>query len=267
MWGFPRGSQGIQQNHDTVTADYHSPSMKKATFFTLAAAAALLTGTSAAKAAVASPALVTPGDTFTFDIAGFNSTSGVGYVLGTGETTTFGTTQTFTAAGYNGQNYTITSGETVSGLTTTDTFTVSTPTNFLTTANVSGTKITALQLDIGDANSGVGVATGANTVDYSLAVTGNTQAGSILYGTTNTSFALTPTTTLSNNNLSLAAVEGVNYGSTAISGLAVHSFTYSVTYNTVPTAVPEPSAYAAAAAGALVLGTVLMRRHRRQAAL
>ena len=112
--------------------------MKKTTFFTLTAAAALLTGTSAAKAAIASPSLVTPGDTFTFDIAGFNATSGVGYILGTGgQTATFGMTQTFTAVGANGQDYTMTSGETINGLTTTDTFTVTTPTSFLTTTTVA----------------------------------------------------------------------------------------------------------------------------------
>ena len=227
------------------------------------AALAVLTGFSPAARASADlilPNLVTPNDTFTFAIAGFNSTSGVGYILGSGETAVFGTTQTYTAAGYNGQDYTITSSETVNGGTTTDTFTVSTPTNFLTTTSVNGTKITALQFDLGDANSGVGVATGANTVDYSLAVTGNTQTGNIIYGTANTSFTLNPTTTLTNNGLSLSAVEGVNTGTTAISGLAIHSFTYSVTYNTVPTPAPEPSTWAMLGLGAAGLGVVLRRR-------
>ena len=83
-------------------------------------------------------------------------------------------------------------------------------------------------------------------MDYTLPVTGNTQTGGIIYGTANTAcFALTPVTTLTNNGQSLAAVEGVNDGTTAISTLAVHSFTYSVTYNTVPVVlVPEPSTWA-----------------------
>ena len=230
-----------------------------------AATAVLLACSPAAKAGIAedsaTPRLITPGDTFTFDIAGFNSASGAGYILGSGETATFGTTQTYTAAGYNGQDYTITSGETVNGTTTTDTITVTTPTNFLTTANVSGTKITALQFDIGDANSGVGVATGANTLDYLLPVTANTQTGGIIYGAANTAFTLTPTVTLTNGGLSLAAVEGVNYGTTAISNLAVHSFTLSVTYATVP----EPSTVAMMGLGGLSLLIGMNRLRRRQA--
>ncbi len=240
---------------------------KAASLFTFAATAVLLACSPAAKAGIATdeatPSLITPGDTFTFDIAGFNSTSGVGYILGSGETATFGTTQTYTAAGYNGQDYTITSGETVNGLTTTDTITVSTPTNFLTTTTVSGTKITSLQLDIGDANSGVGVATGANTLDYLTPVTGNTQTGNILYGAANTSFTLTPATTITNSGLSVSAVEGVNTGTTAVSGLAIHSFTYSLTYATV--AVPEPSTVAMMGLGGISLLVGMNRLRRRQA--
>ena len=241
--------------------------MKKSTFFTFAAAA-LLASTSAAMAAAPEPELVTPGDTFTFDISGFNATSGVGYVLGTGGlTATFGDTETFAAAGANGQAYTITTGEAVNGLTTTDTFTVTTPTNFLTSTTVNGTKITALQFDIGDANSGVGVTTGANTVDYSLPVTGNTTAGTYTYSGGTFSFTTGPTATLTNSNESLSLVEGINSGTTAISNYAFKGFSFSITYNTIPALVPEPSTYAAAAVGALALGIVLQRRNRRSAVL
>ncbi len=201
---------------------------------------------------------MTPGDTFTFDYAGFNGTSGVGYILG-GGTATFGTPLTLPTGGVNGQSLTLTSTETVNGTTTTDTFTLTTPTNFITTTTVNSTKITALQFDIGNANSGV-IPGAADTVDYTLPVTGNTQTGNILYGTANTSFTLNPTTTLTNNAQSLAAVEGVNDGTTAISTLAVHSFTYNVTYNTVPTPAPEPSTWAMLGLGVAGLGVVLRRR-------
>ncbi len=229
--------------------------MKKATFFTLAAAT-LLAGSSAAKAAIADPAAVTPGDTFSFDISGFNSAGTIGYLLTPDETATFGATTTFAAAGINGQDITITSGETVNGLTTTDTFTVSTPTSFITTAKVSGTTIAAVQFDIGNANAG------GNTVSYSLPVTGYSNTGNVIYGASNTSFTLTSTPVLTNGAESLAVAEGVNFGAAA-STAAPHSFTFSITYNTIPTAVPEPSTYAAAGVGALALGTVLLRRKRQ----
>ena len=91
------------------------------------------------------------------------------------ETATFGMTQTFTAAGYNGQDYTITSSEAIGVTTTVDTITVSTPTNFLSTTTANGTKITQLQFDVGDANSGVtsGI---ADPLNYLTAVTGATSS-------------------------------------------------------------------------------------------
>ena len=92
-----------------------------------------------------------------------------------------------------------------------------------------------MQFDLGDANSG------SNTVDL-LSPTNPATAtisGSILYGSANTSFALTPSTTFSNGNASYAAIEGVSTGTTAINGLAVHSFTYSLSHTVAP--VPEAS--------------------------
>ena len=223
--------------------------MKKSAFFTLAAAAALLAGSSAAKAVLADPAAVTPLDTFTFEITGSNSTSGLGYVLGSVETGVFGTTTTFAGAGVDGQNYTLTSSEAISGSTATDTVTVSTPTSFINEATYNGTTITALSLLIGD----------PNTLDFSTAITGVTGSG--IYSTA-TTLALTPSSTLSNGGKSLMATEGINSGTSAIYTFGVHSFTYTIT-----SAVPEPSTFAFAGIGALALGTVILRRNRRQAAL
>lgn len=189
---------------------------------------------------------VVPGDTFTFDIAGFNSSTGVGYILGPDQSAVFGGTTTFTGAGYNGQDITISSSEMVNGDgTATDTFVISTPTNFLTSSSVNGTKITALQFDIGDANSGLTFNGVPDTVDFTSSVTSPTSSGSILYGTANTSFTLTPALTQSNSGLSLAAVEGVNTGTTAISTIGVHEFELAFTYATASvSAAPEPSAWA-----------------------
>lgn len=233
--------------------------MKKTTFlFTIAATAVLLAVSPSAKAVSPMLSIIAPSDTFTFDIAGFNSTSGVGYVLGTAPTATFGQTQTFTAAGYNGQDYTISSSEAIGLTTTTDTITVTTPTNFLTTTTVSGTKITALQFDIGDANSGVTSGT-ANPLNYLTAVTGATSTGYILYGAANTQFALTSTPTIITST-SLSDVEGVNDGTTAISTLAIHNFTIAITYPTLAL-VPEPSTWAMMGMG-LVAGAVVIRRRQ-----
>ena len=236
--------------------------MKKSTFFTLAAA--LLAGTSAAQAGnPAAPLVVVPLSTFTFDVSGFNSAGTTGYLLTPDETTTFGTTQTYTAAGINGQNITITSSETVGVSTTTDTFTVSTPTSFLTTSKVNNTTIAEIQFDIGDANAGGG------TVNFAAPVpAGYTDSAYLLYEGT-TTFSYTPATSVNvftNNNESLAVGEGVNFGS-AISAYSPNTLSYSLTYATVPLAAPEPSTYVTAALGALALGTVLLRRNRRSTGL
>ena len=225
--------------------------MKKSTFLTLGTAVALLAGASAAQAAIADPAAVTPLDTFTFDIVGYNSTSSIGYVLGSVETATFGLTTTYTGAGVDGQNITVTSAESVSGTKTTDTITVSTPTSFILEATDNGTTINGVEFNIG---------VGGNTLDYALPITGATATGNILYSTS-TSYTLSPITSLSNNSESLAATEAISVNGGTVSSLAIHSFTYSITYNTLP--VPEPSTYAAAVIGALALGTVLLRRNRR----
>jgi hypothetical protein len=243
--------------------------MKKGTIlFTLAATVGLLSLSSTAGATEFSPefavhpvapAIITAMDTFTFDISGFNSAGTTGYILGADQTATFGNTQTYTAAGYNGQDYTISSSEAIGVSTTVDTITVTTPTNFLTTTTVSGTKITQLQFDVGDANSGVTSGT-ADPLNYLTAVTGATSSGYILYSAANTQFNLTSTPTLITST-SLSDVEGVSDGTTAISGLAVHQFTLTITYPTLAL-VPEPSTMALSGLGLIGCGVVMIRRCR-----
>lgn len=165
--------------------------------------------------------------------------------------------QTFAGVGPNGQDISITSGETVGATMTTDTFTVSTPTSFLTTPTFSGVTITQLQFDLGNANSG------SNPVNLLQPISGTyTASGSVVYGGGST-LPLSPATTLGPGNLSYSANEGVNGGS-AISGFAVSSFTYSINYaNPAPT--PKPSAWAIFGLGGLCLGGLGLRARRRAA--
>jgi hypothetical protein len=220
------------------------------------AAAAALAFTQGASADVVA------GDTFTFSIAGFNSASGQGYILGSGHIATFGQTQTFAAVGYNFQDYTIASWEVVGATTTTDYFRITTPVNFLTSNAVNGVTITALQFDIGTANSGVGVATGADQVNFNSAITSYTSAGSMVYGASNTVFNLTPNVILNNGGLSFTAAEGVNTGTSPIAGFAVHEFNFSITY---ANPVPEADTWAMLAAGLGVMGFAVRRSRRAKA--
>lgn len=201
-----------------------------------------------------SPDLVTPGDTFSFSLAGFNSASGQGFLLFTPQNVAFGTTQTYMGLGPNGQDITISSSETVGATTTTDTFTLSTPTNFLTTTTFGGITITALQFDLGTANSG------SNTVSLVLPITSTTSSGSILFS--GGTFALTPTVTISAGGSAYAGVEGVNSGTSAISTFAVRSFTLTVNYATVP----EPSTLAFVSLGLAGAGIMIVARRRRTVA-
>lgn len=201
-----------------------------------------------------SPDLVTPGDTFSFSLAGFNSSSGQGFLLFNPQTVAFGTTQTYMGLGPNGQDITISSSETVGPTTTTDTFTISTPTNFLTTTTFGGITITALQFDVGTANSG------SNTVSLVLPISSTTSSGSVLFS--GGTLALTPTVTISAGGSAYSAVEGVNSGATAISGFAVRSFTINVNYATVP----EPSTLALGSVGLAGAGIMVIVRRRRMAA-
>lgn len=209
----------------------------------------------------AAQAGVVAGDAFTFSIAGFNSASGSGYILGSGLTAVFGETTTFAGAGYNGQAYTISSWEVVGATTTTDYFKISTPTNFLTTTTVNGLTITALQFDIGTANSGVGVATGANPVNFTSALTNYSATGYIVYGANNTVFNLTPNLVVNNGALSFTVAEGVNTGTSAISSIGIKEFNIAITY---ANPVPEPETWAMLVAGLGVLG-VAVRRSRKTA--
>ena len=206
--------------------------------------------------AVPASAQVVPGDTFTFNILGFNAASGNGYLLTPTETATFGATTTFTGAGYDGQDITISSLQTLGVGTTTNTFTISTPTSFISSTTINGLSITGLELDVGAFNAS------DNAVNVLLPISSYTATGTALYST-NSTIALTPTTQLLSGNTGYGFVEGVNSGTTAISGLNVRRFTYSITYaNAVTAAVPEPATWAMMILGMGAVGYAMRRRQK-----
>ncbi len=191
----------------------------------------------------AAPAMagVIPGDVFDVDVAGFNSAETVGYLLTPDLQVTFGTSQTFVEAGINGQNITVSSSEVVGATTTSDTFIISTPVNFLTTATINGNTISELQFDIGDGNAG------GEAVAFSSAIMSATLTGFTRYGSTN--FTLAPQNLSAAGGLSLSAVEGVGDGTGSISGFDFNEFEMVLTYANPVAAIPEPSAIAIFAAG------------------
>jgi hypothetical protein len=215
----------------------------------VASIAVLLTGL----ASVATPAMAgaLTGSTFDFDIGGFNSTGSVGYYVVGPLQATFGSTQVFDGAGLEGQNITVSSSESVGATTITDTFIVSTPTNFLTANTINGTTISDLQLDLGDGNSG-GVG-----ITLTSPVTSVTVSGYLLYEG-GTSFNLSPAN--DSSSTTLAAAEAVLLGGAPISEIDVNEFEVSFTYANPAAAVPEPASLGVFGAGLLGLLTVAQRR-------
>jgi hypothetical protein len=202
------------------------------------------------------PSLVTPNDTFNICIVGFNATNTGAYLVSP-LTATFGTTQTFAAAGLGGQTVTVTSSETVGVSTTTDTITISVPTNFAPTGTtIGGTPVTVMEMDLGGYNAGT------NTLDFLLPVTSPTYTGFMTYsgGNFSLSSSAVANSVLTNSNMSLKTALGVNAGGSDLAGFAIRSFTFSVTYATVP----EPGSLALCLVGGLGLLVGVQRRRRSQ---
>jgi hypothetical protein len=218
--------------------------------FATVTVATLAWSSSARAAIIFAPELVAPMDTFSFDVAAYNtSTSPVTaeYAVAPDDVA-FGTTATTTGLGSD--VVTITSSESVGAMTTTDTFTVSTANFAPVGQTIGGVAITGLQFAIGiDSTYG-------DPVDVALPVTDNTATGSTTYATSTTA-SLNPTTTVAANGGSYTMYENVSDGGTTLNALKFHSFTYSITYNTIP--VPEPSTWAMMLVGAGLFGLGLRR--------
>lgn len=209
---------------------------------------------------VPQPAIVTPVDTFNISVAGFDSSGTNGVYLIQPITATFGVNSTIAATGAGGaQTVTFTSSEAIGATTTTDTFTISVPTNFIPTGttNSAGGVINLIEFDFG------GYTAGTNTLDFATPLFSPTYTGSLLFsgGTLTLNPAnLAANAQLTNNNRSLADAATISTTATAgLSQFAIRSFTFSVTYNNVP----EPSTYALCALGLAGFAGVVVRRRRQ----
>ncbi len=180
-------------------------------------------------------AQVIPSDTFDISLVGANAANQAAYLVSPIDAT-FGTTQNFAGAGLGGQTVTITSSEVVGATTTTDTISISVPTNFDPTGTtIAGSPITQMQSNLG------GSFAGTDTLDYQTPLNPTTTvfAGSATYS--GGILPLTPGDTLTNGNMSLAMVEGLSSAGD-LAPFTIHNFTFTVTYPNV--AVPEPSSLA-----------------------
>lgn len=216
---------------------------------------------------VADPAVVTPADTYSIEILGYNTTtpSGNFYAIANNLTPTFGLTQTYANSTLvAGQVLTVTSSETVNGGTVTDSFRISVPNTFIPAGTVdnNGNVVNALVFSIG--NYYIPTGGTANTLDFTLPLTpgSTTLTGTLGYTLNGTpgSLGLTQNPQYSNGNRSLSNAEaGQTPNGGAISQYNPNSFTLTVTYP-----VPEPSTTAAVilGAGALLWITVQRRRVR-----
>jgi hypothetical protein len=197
---------------------------------------------------VNNPSAVNAGDTFDIVVVGFNASNSGAYMTGPVDPV-FNTTQTYSGDALAGQVLSVTSSEVVGPTTTTDTFTISVPTNFDPTGTtIDGIPVTFMEADLGGYNAGT------DTVDFSSPLASATPAGSILYGGGSTD-TLLPFETFSNGGSSLAMTAGVAAGGSDLAAFAINSFTLSVTY---ANPVPEP-----ASAGLLLCMAIGLRKRRR----
>ena len=222
--------------------------------------ASLALGASLLAVAAPATAQVKPNDTFTFSIAGFDTNGSNGVYLVPVTTATFtgtGVGQVFT---FGTQVVTVTTRETMSGSSITDSISIGVPLNFIPTGttNAAGGAINLIEFDFGEYNGGT------DTLDFSRAVAGTpTYTGSVNYQTSST-LPLTPTVTLSNGNSSLAFYEAVK--TTAAAGFGqfnIRQFNFSATYTPAAAApVPEAATWAMMIAGFGLVGYAVRRRIR-----
>jgi hypothetical protein len=197
---------------------------------------------------------VIPGSTFSIAVVGFSASNGGSY-LTAAEVVPFGGTYSFSGAALGGQMLTVTSSEVDNGTTTTDTFTISVPTNFCPTGTLvgsPGSPCTNMEADIGGYNAG------ADPVKFSSNVSSATVTGGMIYS--GGPFTLNPAgnSQFTNGGMSWATAEGVNAGGSNLAQFDINQFNFSISYPASP--VPEP-----ASAGLLVsaaLAGLLMWRRR-----
>ena len=149
----------------------------------------------------------------------------------------------------------LTSTESVTATTTTDTISISVPTNFAPagTESANGGTPTRVEFELGDGNAG------SNTLDFLTPLYSPTYIGTGTYGNQTSTFDPTGQVTLSNNDTSLSVYEGLyTENRDNIDAYNVRAFSFSVTYANVP----EPSTWALLGLGAVGVGVVALRRRR-----
>lgn len=215
-------------------------------------------GLSAAVLGLGTPAsaAVVPGDTFSVGVIGFSDADGI--YLVSPLTATFGSMQTFTGAGPNGQDVTVTSSETIGATMTTDFVSISVPDNFVPAGTTAGGEpINFIQFDLNTDN------TDPDGLDFLQPISGATYAGSLIFF--GGPLALSPQVTLSNANTTLGMSEAAQtLDGSDFSPALVRGFTFSVTYaNPVAPSVPEPASWALMIAGFGAVGYGMRRAVRR----
>jgi hypothetical protein len=167
----------------------------------------------------------------------------------------FGTTQTYANIALGGQLLTLSSDETVDSTagTTTDFIEISVPTNFVPSGTtIDGSPVEAIYFDFGNPSN-------AGSLTFDPPLVSPSYTGSVTYGD-NTTDAIMPFL-LFDGNPSLTVFEhfGAPYEDpTGISPYDVRAFTFSITYATPSSTVPEPAAFGILAVGGVAL--LLKRR-------
>ena len=228
---------------------------------TLVGLAGLAAAPSAHAVTTLEPASVVLGDTFSFEVIGYNTNNPGANIYLTNQflTPTFGTISAYGNSALNGQTLVVNSNEFVNGNVTTDFVSLSVPSNFVPagTKDNAGNTLNAIQFSLG---IGFG---GTNALDVNPAILAYNATGAVTFNAfgVNTSNAVPLNSTLSNGNQSFSAF-GTVFATplTAdISNNQVTSFSFTLTY----TSVPEPSTYAAVALGVAGLFLVMRRRRAR----
>jgi hypothetical protein len=214
----PKGAIPLQKLHGRIDQLRRRLKNRRGAAIVAFAAVSVLTGSEQlARAAVK------PGDTFDIAVLGFNGANVGGYLVNPVDAT-FGTTQIFNGNASGGQTLTVASNESIGPLTTTDTITVSVPTNFDPPGiRIGGEPVTDIELDLG-------YNAGSDLLDFAPGINPSslTVAGTVFYSTSST-LNLSPAKSLTNSNTSLGMAEAI--GDTPdISVLGVKKFTITATY-------------------------------------
>ena len=204
------------------------------------------------------PATVVPGDTYSIRIIGYNTNyPGQNIFLTLPLDATFGTTVNYANSALNGQTFTVSSTQFISGGTVSDFFSFNVPSNFVPAGTVDngGHPLNAIQFGIGL------YSTGTNPLNLNPAITAYNNTGTVTFSlngaTTSGAVPMNPTLT---GGTAFSTYGQVTATSADISGSQITAFSTNLTY-----AVPEPSTYAAVALGTAGLCLVVMRRRRIRA--